>query len=194
MKIEKDALLVERQKGATGDASVLQEFNLRRLNREMNQLCNEYDTLVTQNLSIEDKLTQLESSPPRFDYLIILLFSVQERRKELHLFRGCCKRFLNPLATRYNAFRCQMFRCPRRYDKYRRHILKALRMQKILTPKGVDGVQRVSLWAPRTYISVKFYSILSAFKVCLYVWTDVYVKFDCFLNTFKICLLYLSWY
>lgn len=65
MKAEKEALLADREKGTTGDASVLQEFNLRRLNREMNQLCNEYETFVTQNTSIEDKLTQLESNPPR---------------------------------------------------------------------------------------------------------------------------------
>lgn len=65
MKAEKEALLAEREKGATGDATVLQEFNLRRLNREMNQLCNEYETFVTQNTSIDDKLTQLESNPPR---------------------------------------------------------------------------------------------------------------------------------
>lgn len=65
MKVEKDALLVEREKGAIGEASILQEFNLRRLNREMNLLCTEYDGLVAQNSSIEDKLTQLESNPPR---------------------------------------------------------------------------------------------------------------------------------
>lgn len=65
MKAEKEALLTDKEKGTTGDASVLQEFNLRRLNREMNQLCNEYETFVSQNSSIEDKLTQLESNPPR---------------------------------------------------------------------------------------------------------------------------------
>lgn len=66
MKAEKESLLAEREKGATGDASILQEFNLRRLNREMNLLCNEYDTLVTQNTGIEEKLTQLETNPPRY--------------------------------------------------------------------------------------------------------------------------------
>lgn len=67
MKAEKDALLVERDKGTPGDAkaSVLIEFNLRRLNREMNLLCNEYDQMVTQNSTIEDKLTHLETNPPR---------------------------------------------------------------------------------------------------------------------------------
>ncbi|XP_026749032.2 lysine-specific histone demethylase 1A [Galleria mellonella] len=71
MKVEKDALLVERERGATGEASILQEFNLRRLNREMNQLCNEYDSLVTQNANIEEKLTQLESNPPSSVYLSV---------------------------------------------------------------------------------------------------------------------------
>lgn len=65
MKEEKDALLIERDKGATGDASVLLEFNLRRLNREMNILCNEYDQSLTQNTTVEDKLTHLEANPPR---------------------------------------------------------------------------------------------------------------------------------
>lgn len=71
MKIEKEALLVEKTKLAAGDASILQEFNLRRLNREMKQLCNEYDSLVTQNQSIEDKLTQLETNPPSSVYLSV---------------------------------------------------------------------------------------------------------------------------
>lgn len=66
MKAEKDALLVEREKGATGDASILQEFNFRRLNREMNLLCNEYETLVSTNATIEEKLAHLETNPPRF--------------------------------------------------------------------------------------------------------------------------------
>ncbi|KAI5639469.1 flavin containing amine oxidoreductase domain-containing protein [Phthorimaea operculella] len=70
MKAEKDNLLSEREKG-TADNSVVQEFNLRRLNREMNQLCNEYDALVTQNASMEDKLTQLESNPPSSVYLSV---------------------------------------------------------------------------------------------------------------------------
>nr|CAB3506897.1 unnamed protein product [Spodoptera littoralis] len=65
MKAEKDALIVEREKGATGDASILQEFNYRRLNREMTLLCNEYETLVSTNASIEEKLAQLETNPPR---------------------------------------------------------------------------------------------------------------------------------
>lgn len=65
MKEEKDALLIEKEKGATGDASILQEFNLRRLNREMNKLCDEYQALITQNATIEDKLTQMETNPPR---------------------------------------------------------------------------------------------------------------------------------
>lgn len=64
MKVEKDSLLLDREKGVTTDG-ILQEFNLRRLNREMNRLCNEYDSLVSQNASIEDKLTQLETNPPR---------------------------------------------------------------------------------------------------------------------------------
>ncbi|XP_063534467.1 lysine-specific histone demethylase 1A [Cydia strobilella] len=71
MKIEKEALLVEKTKLAAGDASILQEFNLRRLNREMKQLCNEYDSLVNQNQSIEDKLTQLETNPPSSVYLSV---------------------------------------------------------------------------------------------------------------------------
>ncbi|RVE54040.1 hypothetical protein evm_001443 [Chilo suppressalis] len=71
MKTEKDALLIEKEKGATGDASVLQEFNLRRLNREMNLLCNEYDTMVTQNTSIEERLNQLETNPPSSVYLSV---------------------------------------------------------------------------------------------------------------------------
>lgn len=78
MRAEKDALLAEKEKGATGDASILQEFNLRRLNREMNLLCNEYDTLVTQNASIEEKLTQLESNPPRCvlqQYQVTMLYT-----------------------------------------------------------------------------------------------------------------------
>ncbi|XP_063622056.1 lysine-specific histone demethylase 1A [Cydia splendana] len=71
MKIEKEALLVEKTKLAAGDASILQEFNLRRLNREMKQLCNEYDSLVNQNQSIEDKLTQIETNPPSSVYLSV---------------------------------------------------------------------------------------------------------------------------
>ncbi|XP_028174606.1 lysine-specific histone demethylase 1A-like [Ostrinia furnacalis] len=71
MKAEKESLIADRQKGATGDASVLQEFNLRRLNREMNLLCNEYDTLVAQNTGIEEKLTQLETNPPSSVYLSV---------------------------------------------------------------------------------------------------------------------------
>ncbi|KAG6453470.1 hypothetical protein O3G_MSEX008157 [Manduca sexta] len=71
MKAEKEALLVEKEKGTTGEAGILQEFNLRRLNREMNQLCNEYESLITQNASIEDKLTQLDSNPPSSVYLSV---------------------------------------------------------------------------------------------------------------------------
>ncbi|XP_050348830.1 lysine-specific histone demethylase 1A [Nymphalis io] len=71
MKVEKDALLAEKEKGATGDASILQEFNLRRLNREMTQLCNEYEAMATQNATIEDKLTQLEANPPSSVYLSV---------------------------------------------------------------------------------------------------------------------------
>ncbi|XP_013192176.1 lysine-specific histone demethylase 1A [Amyelois transitella] len=72
MKTEKESLLSERAKGvATGDAGILQEFNLRRLNREMTQLCNEYDSLLSQNATIEDKITQLESNPPSSVYLSV---------------------------------------------------------------------------------------------------------------------------
>ena len=66
MKAEKDALLVERDKGVSGDASILHEFNFRRLNREMTLLCNEYEALVQTNATIEEKLTQLETNPPRY--------------------------------------------------------------------------------------------------------------------------------
>lgn len=69
MKAEKDALLVEKSKGATGDASILQEFNLRRLNREMKLLCNEYEGLVSTNSTIEEKLCQLETNPPRYVFI-----------------------------------------------------------------------------------------------------------------------------
>ncbi|OWR44349.1 putative lysine-specific histone demethylase [Danaus plexippus plexippus] len=71
MKSEKETLLADREKVASGDASILQEFNLRRLNREMNLLCNEYETLTTQNNTIEDKLVQLESNPPSSVYLSV---------------------------------------------------------------------------------------------------------------------------
>ncbi|XP_026733503.1 lysine-specific histone demethylase 1A-like isoform X1 [Trichoplusia ni] len=71
MKTEKDALLVERDKGVTGDASILQEFNLRRLNREMNLLCNEYDALVSTNSTVEEKIAQLETNPPSSVYLSV---------------------------------------------------------------------------------------------------------------------------
>ncbi|KAH9627702.1 hypothetical protein HF086_016856 [Spodoptera exigua] len=74
MKAEKDALLVEREKGATGDASILQEFNYRRLNREMNLLCNEYETLVSTNATIEEKLAQLETNPPRFVHILTIIY------------------------------------------------------------------------------------------------------------------------
>lgn len=67
MKAEKDALLVEKDKGLTGDAGVLNEFNLRRLNREMKLLCNEYEGLVAHNTTIEEKLDQLETDPPRYE-------------------------------------------------------------------------------------------------------------------------------
>ncbi|KAM3964981.1 LOW QUALITY PROTEIN: lysine-specific histone demethylase Su(var)3-3 [Aphomia sociella] len=80
MKVEKDSLLTEREKGVTGEASVLQEFNLRRLNREMIQLCNEYDSLVSQNASIEDKLTQLESNPPTQNIFSSVYLSVRDRQ------------------------------------------------------------------------------------------------------------------
>ncbi|XP_050674799.1 lysine-specific histone demethylase 1A isoform X2 [Leptidea sinapis] len=68
---EKETLLAEKDKGATGDASILQEFNLRRLNRELNKLCNEYETLTKQNNSIEEKLNQLETNPPSSVYLSV---------------------------------------------------------------------------------------------------------------------------
>ncbi|XP_068633798.1 lysine-specific histone demethylase 1A isoform X2 [Battus philenor] len=71
MKTEKDNLLVERDKGTSGEAGILHEFNFRRLNREMNLLCNEYESLVSQNNTIEDKLTQLESNPPSSVYLSV---------------------------------------------------------------------------------------------------------------------------
>lgn len=71
MKVEKDALLVEKDKGLTGDAGVLNEFNLRRLNREMRLLCKEYEGLVTQNTTMEEKLTQLETNPPSSVYLSV---------------------------------------------------------------------------------------------------------------------------
>ncbi|CAH2047328.1 unnamed protein product, partial [Iphiclides podalirius] len=74
MKAEKDSLLSGKEKGLQGeggDAGVLYEFNLRRLNREMNLLCNEYEALVSQNNTIEDKLTQLESNPPSSVYLSV---------------------------------------------------------------------------------------------------------------------------
>ncbi|XP_075975022.1 lysine-specific histone demethylase Su(var)3-3 isoform X2 [Anticarsia gemmatalis] len=71
MKAEKDALLAEKTKGLTGDAGILNEFNLRRLNREMKLLCTEYEVLVTHNTSIEDKLTQLETNPPSSVYLSV---------------------------------------------------------------------------------------------------------------------------
>lgn len=65
MKVEKESLLLEKTKLSSGDASILHEFNFRRLNREMKLLCNEYDALVNLNSNIEDKLTQLETNPPR---------------------------------------------------------------------------------------------------------------------------------
>ncbi|KAI8421839.1 hypothetical protein MSG28_009783 [Choristoneura fumiferana] len=71
MKVEKESLLLEKTKLSAGDASILQEFNLRRLNREMKLLCNEYDALVTLNSNIEDKLTQLETNPPSSVYLSV---------------------------------------------------------------------------------------------------------------------------
>ncbi|XP_037969685.2 lysine-specific histone demethylase 1A [Plutella xylostella] len=71
MKQEKEALLIEKEKGSTGDASVLQEFNLRRLNREMTKLCDEYQALTSQNATIEDKLTQIEANPPSSVYLSV---------------------------------------------------------------------------------------------------------------------------
>ncbi|GBP82753.1 Lysine-specific histone demethylase 1A, partial [Eumeta japonica] len=71
MKAEKEALLGEREKSVTGEANILQEFNHRRLNREMNQLCNEYESLMAQNATIEDKITQLESNPPSSVYLSV---------------------------------------------------------------------------------------------------------------------------
>ncbi|KPJ06805.1 hypothetical protein RR48_11852 [Papilio machaon] len=71
MKTEKENLLSERDKVSAGEAGILHEFNLRRLNREMNQLCNEYETLITNNNTIEDKLTHLESNPPSSVYLSV---------------------------------------------------------------------------------------------------------------------------
>lgn len=64
-KIEKDALLVDKKKGVTGDNGIAMEFNIRRLNREMKQLCTEYDDYVAQNNIIEEKLSKLETDPPR---------------------------------------------------------------------------------------------------------------------------------
>ncbi|XP_013138247.1 PREDICTED: lysine-specific histone demethylase 1A [Papilio polytes] len=71
MKTEKEKLSREREEARGGAGGVLHEFNWRRLNREMNQLCNEYDTLITANNTIEDKLTHLESNPPSSVYLSV---------------------------------------------------------------------------------------------------------------------------
>ncbi|XP_028026604.1 lysine-specific histone demethylase 1A-like [Bombyx mandarina] len=71
LKSEKEALLAEKATGNTGDANIQQEFNLRRLNREMKHLCNEYENLVTQNSTIEEKLTHLEANPPSSVYLSV---------------------------------------------------------------------------------------------------------------------------
>ncbi|XP_039754743.1 lysine-specific histone demethylase 1A isoform X2 [Pararge aegeria] len=71
MKAEKDALLADREKGNTGGCSILQEFNLRRLNREMTHLCNEYESLVTQNSNMEDKMAHIETNPPSSVYLSV---------------------------------------------------------------------------------------------------------------------------
>ncbi|XP_041980165.1 lysine-specific histone demethylase 1A [Aricia agestis] len=70
MKAEKEALILEKENGAVTDG-ILHEFNMRRLNREMTQLCNEYETLTSQNATIEDKITQLEANPPSSVYLSV---------------------------------------------------------------------------------------------------------------------------
>ncbi|XP_047525188.1 lysine-specific histone demethylase 1A [Pieris napi] len=70
MKAEKEALLAE-DKATSEDAGILHEFNLRRLNRELNKLCNEYEAMVKQNASIDDKLAQLETNPPSSVYLSV---------------------------------------------------------------------------------------------------------------------------
>ncbi|XP_045499163.1 lysine-specific histone demethylase 1A [Colias croceus] len=70
MKAEKETLLADKDNIKAEDG-ILHEFNLRRLNRELNKLCNEYEAMVKQNATIEEKLAQLESNPPSSVYLSV---------------------------------------------------------------------------------------------------------------------------
>ncbi|CAG4930704.1 unnamed protein product [Colias eurytheme] len=70
MKAEKETLLANKDDIKAEDG-ILHEFNLRRLNRELNKLCNEYEAMVKQNATIEEKLAQLESNPPSSVYLSV---------------------------------------------------------------------------------------------------------------------------
>lgn len=100
MKEEKENLLIEKNKEtSSGDASILLEFNLRRLNREMNLMCDEYANLMTQNSNIEDKLTNLESNPPRYNSIFILyIFTVI-----------CTGDILIFSINLYNNYNCKVF-------------------------------------------------------------------------------------
>ncbi|KAL4716103.1 hypothetical protein ACJJTC_013880 [Scirpophaga incertulas] len=67
---ERESLEADKEK-ATGDDAVSVEFNNRRINREMNMLCNEYQKVTTHNATIEEKLVQLEAHPPSAVYLSV---------------------------------------------------------------------------------------------------------------------------
>lgn len=65
MKIEKDILAKLKGNPSSGTWGIVQEFNWRRLHKEMSALCNQYDQLTEQMKQIEDNLEELEANPPR---------------------------------------------------------------------------------------------------------------------------------
>lgn len=71
MKEERQKLMMEKTKTPSSEANILQEFNIRRMNREMNLLCDEFNGIVAQGSIFEDKLAHLESNPPSSVYLSV---------------------------------------------------------------------------------------------------------------------------
>lgn len=65
MKSEKDALIRLKTNLNNANWGIVNEFNWRRLHREMNKLCTQHTELKDQLTAIEEKLTELEADPPR---------------------------------------------------------------------------------------------------------------------------------
>lgn len=73
MKSEKDALIRLKTNLNNANWGIVNEFNWRRLHREMNKLCSQHVELKEQLIAIEEKLTELEADPPRYFSFVILV-------------------------------------------------------------------------------------------------------------------------